>query len=97
MNIKLEKFGVTLNSRQLGKEVFLAFSPLLNETKDNEEIIVDFEGVNTLSPSWGDEFLTPLCEKYKDKLILKKTANPSANATIEILEETNNLKFKNDM
>ena len=93
MNIELKKFGTTLTSRQFGKEAFLAFSPQLNETADNEAVEIDFAGVNTFAPSWADEFLTPLLAKYQEKLILTNTNNPSVKATIEILEQTNNVKF----
>ncbi len=93
MLIKLEKFGTTLTSRDMGEEALAAFSPKLNSVKEGEEIIIDFSGVNTFSPSWGDAFLRPLLEKFGEHLILKEVKNPSVRATIEILEETNNMKF----
>ena len=94
MNIELKKFGTTLTSRQSGKEAFLAFSPTLNVIKDDEMIIVDFDGVNTFTPGWGDEFLRQLHNKFGARLILKSTDNPSAKATITIIEQTNNMKFQ---
>jgi hypothetical protein len=54
---------------------------------------VDFDGVNTFSPSWGDEFLTPLAKKYGAGFIIKRSDNPSVVATIELLEEVNGYKF----
>ncbi|MCX6794664.1 MAG: DUF4325 domain-containing protein [Candidatus Falkowbacteria bacterium] len=93
MTIELKKFGNLLTSRQFGKEALSAIS--LQLPKDNsEEVIIDFSDVSTFSPSWGDEFLSPLQKKYQNNLILKNTDNPSAKATIEILEETNQVKFK---
>jgi len=32
-------------------------------------------------------------KKFGDRLILKKSSNASVNASIEILEEANNIKF----
>lgn len=93
MIIELKKFGTTLTSRQQGKESFAAFLPILREAQNKELITVVFEGITTLSPSWGDEFLTGLHRKYGENLILKKSENPSVNATIRILEETNEIKF----
>lgn len=93
MTIQLKKFGVTLTSRQLGKEALAAFSPSLAAAGDKETIEVDFTGVNTFSPSWGDEFLTPLKNKYGPKLILKYSDNPSVVATLQLLEEVNGYKF----
>lgn len=93
MNIFLEKFGTTLISRQAGREAFSAFKPTLNSMPPNEKIEVDFKGVVTFSPSWGDEFLRPLVETYKDKVILKNTENLSVVATLEILEKVGNMKF----
>ena len=93
MNIFLEKFGTTLISRQSGREAFSAFKPLLNNLSTTEDIIVDFKGVITFSPSWGDEFLRPLIEEYKNKIILKNTENLSVKATLEILEKIGKMKF----
>ncbi len=94
MIIELKKFGTTLISRQTGKEAFLAFQPALVNVKNGEAIEIDFEGVLTFSPSWGDEFLTPLFNKYGEKLILKNTNNPSVKFTLEMLQESLNKKFK---
>jgi hypothetical protein len=93
MIIELKKFGTTLISRQTGKEAFLACQSILKNIKENEVIEIDFDGVLTFSPSWGDEFLTPLLGEYKGRLILKNTSNPSVQATIEILEKTISSKF----
>jgi len=94
MTIFLKKFGTTLTSRQFGKESFAAFEPSLIEIKDAEKVEVDFEGVITFTPSWGDEFLSPLLERFDDRLILKNTSNLSVKATLKILEEVYQRKFK---
>lgn len=88
MVIELKKFGTTLLSRQTGREAFSALQPLLKDLKENENLEIDFDGVLTFSPSWGDEFLTPLLNTYGERLILKNTVNPSVQATLEILEKT---------
>mgnify|MGYP001572234782 CR=1 FL=1 len=93
MIIELKKFGTTLISRQTGKEAFLAFQPVLKYVKRGEMVEINFNGVLTFSPSWGDEFLTPLLHKYGEKLILKNTSNPSVKITLEMLQESLNKKF----
>lgn len=87
MNIQLKKFGTILISRQTGREAFLALSPFLKDVKGDEIIEVHFDGVLTFSPSWGDEFLTPLLNVYGERLVLKNTSNPSVQATLEMLEK----------
>jgi hypothetical protein len=94
MNIELKKFGTLLTSRQSGREAYSAFTPTLSEQKETEEIVVDFTGVTTFSPSWGDEFLRPLHERYGKRLFLRSTENPSVKLSLEILEETNSLSFQ---
>lgn len=94
MKIALKKFGTTLTSRQLGKEALAAFQPVLSDRKDGEQIEIDFEGVNTFSPSWGDEFLTPLMEKYPGEIILIPSENLSVKLTLELLESTAGKKFR---
>jgi len=93
MKIEIKKFGTILISRQSGKEALAAFESSLKNIREEEEVIIDFDGVITFSPSWGDEFLTSLAKRYGDKFKLMSTDNPSVIATIEILEETNNFKF----
>jgi hypothetical protein len=93
MTIEIKKFGTMLISRQSGKEALAAFEPLLKNISENEEVIIDFDGVITFSPSWGDEFLTSLAKRYGDRFKLMDTDNPSVITTIEILEETNKFKF----
>jgi phosphorylcholine metabolism protein LicD len=85
MVIKLKKFGTTLISRPAGKEAYLAFAPTLRECGENEAIEVDFEGVEVLTPSWADEFLTPLFNSYKNSVSLKNTNNPSVVESLKIL------------
>lgn len=85
MRIQVDKFGTTLVSRPSGKEAWLAFQPTLNEISENEEIIVDFEGVVVLTPSWADEFLSPLRNRFKDRIKLENINNPSVLATLTIL------------
>jgi len=93
MNIQLSKFGTTLTSRQLGKEAYNAFLPSLNDVKETENIFVDFSGVNTFSPSWGDEFLTNLVKKYNNRLIILNSNNLSVKSTLKLLEDINKFKF----
>lgn len=94
MRIELKKFGTTLISRQSGKEAFAALQSTLTELKTGENLEVDFDGVITFSPSWGDEFLTPLLIQFGDRLILLPTDNPSVRITMDILEKTQNKKFR---
>lgn len=93
MVIFLKKFGVTLISRQSGKEAYAAFLPTLQETGAGEEIEIDFEGVNTLAPSWADEFLTPLQKTYSGRLILWPSVNTSVVTTLSLLEKINGFVF----
>ncbi len=93
MKIELKKFGTTLISRQNGREAFAALQPQLTTLKENEVLELDFEGVITFAPSWGDEFLSPLVKQYSSKLILMNTSNLSVKATIELLEKINRIHF----
>ena len=93
MRIELKKFGTTLISRQNGSEAFKAFQPTLRDLKPDENLEIDFSGVLTFSPSWGDEFLTPLWEQLGDRLVLLASDNMSVQATIKILQEVAKKEF----
>ena len=93
MLIEIKKFGTTLTSRDDGHEAFLAIQPVIKDIKSNDNMEVDFVGVNTFSPSWADEFITPLFRKFGDNLILKHSDNPSVKITLDTLETANNIKL----
>ena len=94
MKLQLEKFGKTLISRELGSEALKALQSILRELSKDEELEIDFSGVLTLSPSWADEFLSPLLNQLDDKLILLPSDNLSVHATLRILQEVNKRPFK---
>lgn len=86
MKIELKKFGNILTSRQDGKEALAAIEPQLQSLDQTAEIVLDFQGVITLTPSWADEFLTKLTERYGNRVHLVNTDNPSIEATLSILK-----------
>lgn len=87
MIIQLNKFGTTLTSRQDGKEAYNAFLSTLQSVSDNEEIEIDFDGVITFTPSWADEFITPILDTYGNRVKLTHTDNPSVEATLRLLKK----------
>ncbi len=94
MRITLLKFGTTLVSRQQGKEAYAAFLPSLRDVKGGDVLLVDFSGVITFSPSWGDEFLSPLHAKHGANLSLVNIGkNPSILLTLELLEQIHGQQF----
>jgi len=94
MRLQLEKFGKTLISRELGSEAFRAFQTTLVQLPMNEELEINFSGVLTFSPSWADEFLSPLLDKLGERLVLLQSDNLSVQATLKILQEANKKSFK---
>lgn len=94
MILKLEKFGTTLISRELGSEALKAFQSTLRELPQSEELEIDFFGVLTLSPSWADEFLSPLLIQLGERLVLLPSDNLSVQATLKILQEANKRSFR---
>jgi hypothetical protein len=68
----------------------------LEQIGEKEKIEINFDGVNTLSPSWADEFLTPLQKEYGDRLFLKSSDNPSVKATVELLEEIGVIEYRRE-
>ena len=94
MKLQLEKFGKTLISRELGSEALKAFQVTLRELSKDEDLEIDFSGVLTLSPSWADEFLSPLHIELSDRLVLLPSDNLSVHATLKILAEVNKRPFK---
>lgn len=82
MLIELKKFGDILTSREAGREALSAFLPTLNSLHENEEIIIDFQGVSVLTPSWADEFIRSILEKYQKRVSFVHDTNPSVQAAL---------------
>jgi len=93
MRIELKKFGTTLISRQAGAEAFKAFQSTLQNMKMDEGLEIDFSGVLTFSPSWGDEFLSPLLDQFGDNLVLLASDNLSVQATLKLLQKIKKRSF----
>lgn len=86
MKIELKKFGKLLISRPAGKEAFAAASAYVLPEREENEIEIDFSGVDVLSPSWADEFITGLKTRYgKATITYLNTNNQSVKATLAIL------------
>lgn len=85
MKIEMIKFGNLLISRPSGKDAWLSFQPQLALLPSDEEVILDFKGVSVLTPSWMDEFLTPLKKRFK-KIKFANINSPVIRETIDFLK-----------
>lgn len=87
MKIELKKFGAILSSRPAGKEAWLVAKAYIVPDIKDENVEIDFSGVQVLTPSWADEFLTPLKNIYGEKIKYLHCDNPTVKSTLEILAE----------
>ena len=87
MRMLVKKFGKILTSRPAGRDAFMsAKAYLLHMKKPDEKLVLDFEGVDVMGPSWADEFITPLRELYGHENVgMENTENESIKASIAIL------------
>ncbi len=93
MRIELQKIGDVLVSRPAGREAFLAISAYnLKDLKEDEEIEIDFFGVKVIAPSWADEVITKIAERFKNVKLLN-AENETVQATLKTLREYSGLKI----
>lgn len=78
MTIYLSQFGSLLVSRPAGRDAYLTATAYLLTKYSGEPIEIDFSGVKVATPSWLDEFITPLKKMHGDAIKLL----PSDNATV---------------
>lgn len=64
MIVEVKKFGKILNSRPSGREAVLIMKQIINGSRDTEKIILDFDGVDVITPSFADEFISGTKELY---------------------------------
>ena len=88
MVISVVNFGETLMSRPAGKEAFLmAKAYVFKGIKQNETIVLDFDGIKVLAPSWVDEFISGLKSEYSNDIQYTNTDNPSVQASLKTVLE----------
>ena len=88
MKIEMQKFGTILNSRPSGREAFLRAVQIINSSSEAEEVVLDFLSVEVLTPSFADEFLHLLRDKYKDREIkLENTESATVKETLKSIEK----------
>jgi hypothetical protein len=93
MRIELKKIGEVLVSRPAGREAFLALSAYnLKDLKEDEKIEIDFSGVKVIAPSWADEVITKIAERFKNVKLLN-AENETVQATLKTLREYSDLKI----
>ncbi|MFA4831017.1 MAG: STAS-like domain-containing protein [Patescibacteria group bacterium] len=86
MRLELKKFGTILSSRPAAKEAWLATRAyILNDVRPDQKIEIDFSGVAVLTPSWADEFISALKEKYPNQVILLPSDNKSVKLSLEFV------------
>jgi len=86
MKLELKKFGTTLSSRPAAKDAWLATRAyILSGKKPGEKIEVDFAGVEVLTPSWADEFISALKQEYPNDVVLLSSKNASVNMSLEFV------------
>lgn len=87
MTLQMIKFGNILNSRPTGREAVLRARQIINGSNESEGIVLDFSGVEVLTPSFADEFVKGLKEIYPDKKIIFEgiTDNFVINDTLKAL------------
>jgi len=84
MLVKISNFGDVLMSRPAGREAFLmAKAYVFNKTKRDEKIILDFDEVKVLAPSWADEFISGIKAECSDAIQYINTENPSVKASLK--------------
>ena len=87
MVLIINNFGDILMSRPAGREAFLmAKAYVFREVKENDEIILDFNGIKVLAPSWADEFIFGIKKEYSNRVQYINTENPSVKATLKIVD-----------
>ncbi len=90
MLIAMKKFGDVLTSRSDGREALMAIHALLpshvpDDLDQSEDIVLDFEGISVLAPSFADEFVTTLVLLYPKKIHFRNTGNITVQKTLSFL------------
>ncbi len=84
MEVKVSNFGDVLMSRPAGREDFLkAKAFVFKGIKTDEIVVLDFDKVKVLAPSWADEFISGIQKDYGNEVQCINTENPSVKASLK--------------
>jgi hypothetical protein len=84
MTIQIHNFGENLLNRPAGREAFLmAKAYIFKDITSSEEIILDFDNIKVMTPSWLDEFIMGIKSEFNNELKYINTENPSVNASLK--------------
>ncbi len=79
MTVQMFKFNTVLNGRLSAKEATSRIQQIVNGSAERENVVLDFTGVEVLTPSYADELLRTLKEKYgSEKVRIVNTSNAVA-------------------
>lgn len=85
MRIPIRKYGDLLVSRPAGREAVAAMLAYLPPVAPDEPVELDFTGVLAVAPSWLDEVLTGLRERYGARVACLPSPNASLAASLDAL------------
>ena len=85
MIIQLKKFGIVLSSRPAGRDAYLAARSYLLGTA-NDSVKIDCSGVKVLTPSWADEFFTPLKKLLGKRMTILPSDNHSVVSSLKTIK-----------
>jgi hypothetical protein len=61
----------------------MAKAYVFNAVAPKEDIILDFNEIKVLTPSWADEFITGIKTAFSNDLQFINTENPSVKASLK--------------
>lgn len=89
MIILMSKFNTVLNGRPAAREAALRIQQIVNGSADKEGVVLDFSGVEVLTPSYADELMRTLNEKYgSEKVIITNTSKAVAETFQAVMKLT---------
>ena len=91
MKIEIKKFGDMLISRPEGRDAALVIQNQFLPNLTGKFVVLDFQGVRVLTPSWLDEVVQVVIAKVGAQNIqFQNTENSSVRASIESVNEQRN-------
>ncbi len=86
MTVQMSKFNTVLNGRPVAREAALRIQQIVNGTAKTEDVVLDFTGVEVLSPSYADELMTVLRTKYGNEKVKVVNTTQAVSETFEAVE-----------
>lgn len=93
LSFDFSQFGLILSGRDEGVRALQRLDQVITSLQGNQKLFLDMSNVKVLNPSFADESLTPLMEKYPGRFFITGRIGLAVQRGLEQVESQHHFGF----